>query len=277
MASNPYVALLRHVAPHVSAAMTPIIAQLENVMSKVHRHCEIEARLGRLIRNIKGRQPTFAPGVDEGYVSWLLCRLETCDFWTCKTPWTESIDRYYLLPSGLQVRTTSHVVGEEASYETSHMIKTDVSKVDLHWQDSLPRTMMTSADGSIYDVRISVKNEEPVYEDELQERVDEMHLVRIKQRKSFLYTPAGSDRPVWSIDVTLVWEGPTYLDVLQSLRDGVKPRYEVELECHNARDYIESQGSDFAKVALSFLLKIADLFEASPTVPLVSTPARLVH
>lgn len=283
-----------HVAKSLQAVKTVIDA-----MGTVQKpqFCEFEMRLGQ---NGKGG---FTPGVDAHFVGALLCKLETSPAWSEITPWTQIVDRFYLLPSGLQVRTSSQaarfnpdtekdarVVPEyeeeeemysddeseedmedeeersmdtpdsNFSYETSHVIKTAIAHVDLKWISTEDKDILRSRDGTVYGMRIGLKQEAPVFEDELQECVEETNTVRIKQRRSFRYTPHGKDRVQWAIEVTQVWQSATYTDAMACLRRGDEPRYEVEIECLDVYDYLKSLGGDTKRLSLSILLKAADLF-----------------
>jgi hypothetical protein len=163
-------------------------------------------------------------------------------------PWTQTIDRFYLLPSGLQARTSTSVAkpgpdaptGTLPKYHVSHVIKTPIAQVVLHT-------------GTSFDARVSVKQEEPVFEEELPDRVDELNLVRFKQRRSFQYV----DAPGWVVDVTLVWQKPTYTQAETALHYGETPIYEIELECVSPAAMITASSPEV--ITLHLLLKTLDL------------------
>lgn len=300
-------------ASHVAGAFSAV----RNIVDGIHsvatpQFCEFEMRLGRIAR-CGGKKDEFVPGVDAAFVGSLLCKLETSNVWTDVTPWTQIVDRFYLLPSGLQVRTSSQAVylkrGDEDveddedeedenaedvdlygddtttpkpssstgppmsafSYETSHIIKTAVSHVDLKWEGEEDRDMLRGKDGTTYGMRIGLKHEAPVFEDELQECVEETNTVRIKQRRSFRYTPAGKDRVHWAIDITQVWQSTTYTEAMERLRRGDEPHYEVEIECLDVYDYLKAIQNDSKRLSLSMLLKASDLFGITS-----DSPCRLV-
>ena len=283
-------------ATHVAKALPAVKTIVDTVSASVTpQFCEFEMRLGKLTAG-----GGFEPGVDAAFVGSLLCKLETSKAWTEVTPWTQIVDRFYLLPSGLQVRTSSqatllspastdgidddeddedelYAVGADSdddskdaaanvtkvvySYETSHIIKTSIAHVDLKWDNAdACADFLNGKDGTVYGMRVALKHEAPVFEDELQECVEETNTVRIKQRRSFRYTPAGKDRVQWSIDITQVWQSAAYTDAMECLRRGDEPKYEVEIECIDVHDCVRSANGDSRRVALSMLLKIADLF-----------------
>jgi hypothetical protein len=66
----------------------------------------------------------------------------------------------------------------------------------------IPRTGLLSA-----DVRVALSEETQVGEDDVPACCKDKHpmRVRIKQRRSFHYTPKGATLPVWRFDFTLVW------------------------------------------------------------------------
>ena len=327
-------------AAHVATAV-PAVQKIIEMMSSLPspRYCEFELRLGQH----KAGDDSFVSGVDAAFIGALLCKLETSSVWSETTPWTQIVDRFFLLPSGLQVCSSSqmargedpdtesrrllrkegtqlkleeddsesHVTGgggasagvdeekdisasedegdddytvtggssddddgpeddtrrrhEHAGlpfyYETSHVIKTGISHVDLRWTaaDGVP-DILRSREGFLYDMRVGLKQEMPLFEDELQECAEETNTVRIKQRRSFKYTPVGKDRVRWAIDITQVWQGASYTSALECLRNGNEPKYEVEIECLDPYEFLKEMNNDTRRLSLSLLLKAADLF-----------------
>lgn len=277
-ATSKYAVLLRKPCPHVAGALGAVVKLLRTMAaSKSTQYCELEARLGRIVTDDRGKR-RFVSGVEAAFAARLLVQLELSEAWTEICGWMEIVDRFYLLPSGLQVRTSCEATPPEDAMDasaadpafiTTHVIKTDIAHADFAWCDA--DGLLDNVVTPVYDVRISVKHEEPVFESELQERVDDMLVVRIKHRRSFRYTPAGHDRVMWSVDVTQVWQNTTYLDALAMLQNGEPPRYEVEVECLHPMDFIHA--TDYERVALSLLLKTVDLF--MPQADLSTKPARL--
>jgi hypothetical protein len=154
---------------------------------------------------------------------------------------------------------------------------TDVAHVDLQWANVDPVHMLCRPDGTAAAVRISVMHDEPVFAEELQERVDEMTRVDVKQRRSFCYTPRGEEKPVWAIDATLVWRKPTYMDAVLSMKNREAPLYMVELRCIQPMEYLTRLGhAAYEHLALNCLLKVADLFDAGTSLSLARCGARLI-
>lgn len=321
-------------AGHVKSSVPAVRAIIHQMLdTPTPQFCEFELRLGRYVDG------SFITGVDAVFAGALLCKLETSTAWTQKTPWTQIVDRFFLLPSGLQVRTSSQPVardvfmlkkaragaaagdgcgayktrldseddtededdvlecdeidesdgGSSASaaaerktdaesdiydvsadymYQTSHVIKTAIAHTDLRWMHTEGvEDFLTGRDGTVFNVRVGLKQEVPVFEDELQECVDETNTVRIKQRRSFRYTPAGKDRVQWAIEITQVWQAACYTDAMECLRRGDEPRYEVEIECLDPYEYLQEIKMDSKRLALSLLLKAADLFSVHDGMP----------
>ena len=230
----------------------------------------IEAQLGRC-----HDAAAFAPGVDQAFVARLLCQLEACEYWAETTPWAEVVERYYMLPSGVMARTVNEV-SRDGDYITAHLRRSELGHVDLHWAHAPADVLMKAADGSVYDVRVWTKREDPVLEDELPVRVDDTALVRMRMRRCFRYTPSGTDRVRWSIEVSMVWERPGYWEAMEAWRDNLPALYEVTLECRHPIEYLRRLHGNVDYLATSMLLKIADLFETGTGAGLAASPARLV-
>ena len=266
--------------PHVEPALRSVTQVLKG-MSKTRspQFCTLKARLGsKMIPDDTGRR-RFVSGVEEVVMANLLCRLETSDVWSSVTPWTQSVDRTYLLQTGLQVLTTCDTpVNKDGTptYVVSHVMQSDVSHVDLQWVNVNPACMLCRSDDTACAVRVSVTHDEPVFDEEIQERVDEMTRVDVRQRRCFLYTPSSESRAVWSLDVSLIWRSTTYLDALHSMCNRGVPLYTVELRCLQPLEYLARLENNYAKLALSFVLKVADLFDAGTTLGLAKSGCRLV-
>lgn len=270
-------AMLKAECPHIASVVSSITHLIKGITrTRTPHFCVLKARLGTRSTDETGKR-RFTSGVDESMVAHLLCKLNSSSAWSNVTPWIQSVDRMYLMQSGLPVLTSceSTVMDDEPSYTVSHIMATDVSHVDLHWSNIDPAHMLCKFDGSVSDVRVSLSHEEPVYVEELQERVDDMSRVDIRQRKSFQYTPSGEDRAVWSIDISLVWRNVTYADALQKLQAGVAPLYTVELRCLQPLEYLRRLDMSYGRLALSFAMKIADLFESTSSTPLCRSAIRL--
>lgn len=295
-AAARYVAMLRHECPHVAAslaAVSRILRRRQHQMIAVaptpalsallasRCHTELEGRLGRVLVDEQGRR-RFVPGVSADFMARLLAMLEPSTVWCETQPWTQSIDRMYSLANGVHVRTTSSLRYNGADQSASaagnanatptpqlavtHITKTRVASVDLQWRVAAASMAAAADTGFNYDVRVSLNDEAAVPVTEFPVRIDAVNLVRIKQRRSFRYKPAGESAALWSIDLTLVWSAPTHLEALRALRNNVVPVYEVEIECLRPQSLLgdRRQVTGVDVLALSLLLKIADLFGPLP-------------
>jgi hypothetical protein len=256
-----YAACVHSMYPHVAAAVHATAGLLDTLKTVERPECvELEARLG--VRGLDGK---FHTGVDKVFAARVLCKLETATCWTRVSDWTEQVDRFYALPSGASVRTST-IAGVDASSGQAattvvHITKHELGHADFAWvappgADTLT-SILCAQDGSVHEARVSIKHELPVPEADLPDRVDTMQLVRIKQRKSFVYASPGGG--TWSYDVTLVYAASTYTAALELVRLGTSTQYEIEIECVAPVTQHSARGTQ--KLALSLLLKIADLFE----------------
>ncbi len=261
--------------PYVGASVPPV-AELIHHVSKM-KGLELKARLGAFVPDAANKL-VFKSGLGTNmlYISQLLCKLETSAVWASCSNWTEQVDRYYLLPSGLEVRSsTEGICDKDGSVHcvVSHVIKSNIGHVDLKWNVADPSSIMTAEGGAMVAVQVAIKQMEPIFEDELQDRVDNLHVVRIKQRKTFKYVSKGV---TWSINLTQIYEAPTYAEALMLFRDGKVVNYELEVKCDNVLDHLRLNGWDYNRVATSLLMKIADMFELSTGPSLASTTNMLV-
>jgi hypothetical protein len=110
-----------------------------------------------------------------------------------------------------------------------------------------------------HGMRMTVTKEMTVCETELQRREDDTQEVCVRLRRSFKYTPAGTDRTVWATTVTLVWKGTTFTDALRSLKTSA-PLYEVEVRCLEPMEYLQVINNDFIRFSANLVLKSADMF-----------------
>lgn len=77
--------------------------------------------------------------------------------------------------------------------------------------------------------------------------------VRIKQRRSFLYTPEGAEEPVWRFDFTLVWAGKTFAQAHQR-QQFEEPDFELECELLDPLSHLAMQVSARVPIAPSCFL-----------------------
>ena len=276
---------LQEAYPHIARAIAPTAALLAAISRQKGAHnCEVEARVGVSALDAHGK-PLFKSGVDIDtfFISKILCKLETSEAWRSKSEWEEQTDRYYMLPSGLEVRTTTEGATEKGLSAAappaihcvvSHMLMSDVGHVDFQWEGGDARTLLTAESGLVLGVRVSVKQEEPALEDELPDRVDELHMVRIKQRKSFRYV--SKDKAAWAVNVTEVYQAPTYVEALLLLHDGKVSSYELDVECRNPLEHLRATEQDYNRLAASLLLKMADLFELPHGPRLAASGCKLI-
>ncbi len=87
-------------------------------------------------------------------------------------------------------------------------------------------------------------------------------MVRLRQRKSYALNSVGFDNS-FSLDFTLVWQGPSERVVKEMQRAGNSTRYEMEMELTNL-DYLANKSSTF--LADSIVGKCKSLFQSEMAV-----------
>jgi hypothetical protein len=135
--------------------------------------------------------------------------LDLCEEWDDWTPigaWVEMHDFIHRV-GNTQIRTT--ITYRDQGGKPEHTRRT-LKKAILQLKDysyvstlgGVPRTGMLSA-----DVRVALSEETQIGEDDVPASCKDRQpiRVRIKQRRSFHYTPKGASLPVWRFDFTLVW------------------------------------------------------------------------
>ena len=255
---------------HVKRGLPCVTALVSGMKRETTRvHYELEARIGKLTVDPRTHKRHFQCGVDEEFLAQVLLRLEAAaddpeSRWDPPTPWTQQVDTFYTLPSGLYVRSSvitgmGDTNGEVEPSTAVHVMKTDVDTCDMQWNNDGIGVMRGEND-ELYDVRLSLKREEVVYENELPDRVDLPITVRIKQRRSFRYTPDGTDRAAWSIDITLVFAADNYENALAVLKSGKPTSREIEIECLTPHMEMKRTGNDKQRVGLTLLLYVAGMF-----------------
>jgi hypothetical protein len=163
-----------------------------------NRTYELEARLG-FVQDGRGQggsgeeRARFDNGVSREFMDRVLDLCEEWDDWTSVSAWNEMHDFIFRVGS-TQMRTT---VSYDANLDEG--VRRTVKKRIVRLKDfsylstlgGVPRTGMLSA-----DVRIALSEETMVDEDTLPEWGKKRRplRVRIKQRRSFNYTPAGADK-----------------------------------------------------------------------------------
>lgn len=281
---------------HIAGAL-PTVTNVFRAASAMGttQFCELEARLGRASPATggpgDGPHHDFTSGVSKDFAARALRKLLTSDTWEATTPWLQSVVRYYLLPSGLQVRTTTEALyGKDQTLASpppllrvSHCIKTTPAASILSWKTAEATPMCP--DGAPYDVRVAVRHAEPVFETEIKDRVDEINLVCIKQQISFAAkppvrascrpspssgctpgpssTPAGP--PEWRVDVTLAWHRSTFLEAEAALQSALPSAYTVEIKCRAPMDGSRTVAATTAHLSEVLLAHVADLFDFTGT------------
>ena len=263
------VASLKRQWPFLEHALDLTTAQVGLLRTEPdNHHLELEARLGRVHMRADGSF-AFESGVSAAFMARVLWKLETSAAWTCTGDWAQQVDRFYALPGGKPVRTTTRAVPSDASsaahasdcetldtsassLTVSHVSKTSVVVNTFKWNGPLA--------AECYDVRVSLQRETPVSIKDLPVRVDVPHFIRVKQRKSFTYTPQGAAQPAFQMDVSLVFQAKTLDAAYELLRTNAVSSYEIELECINVAQYLAHIKQDTARLASSLLAKLCDFF-----------------
>ncbi len=222
----------------------------ENLLTS---HIELEARLGFWNTDKK----CFQAGVDRHFMERALGMLTSFDAWSRVTPWSEIQDFYYKDLSGQDLRTTVLYHDQEKKVCKIHLIK---KTFDRH------TVLVEGTDHP--DIRISLSLEQEV-DSELIPQIVQTEHVRIKQRKSFYYTPCGFSEPMWVFDMTLSWSGSCKAEA-EKKQYSEAPIYEIECECLSPSAYRFYKQERRLFVVRSLLLKLLD-FYYPPTDP-PSTP-----
>jgi hypothetical protein len=174
-----------------------------------------------------------------------LCRLETAkSVWTAVNEWHQAIDRYYTLPSGRIVRTTTTSVNGALGV--------------THMHDACMAAAVLGTAGTTGDtVRASTHRTRAVATAELQDRVDSTKHTCLRQVRSFTKQSAGTGI-VWQVEACQIWEGAQLTQALMALRDGEPPRTVITLAAHGIPAAVYTHGMD--RVVASVMFKIADVF-----------------
>ena len=247
---------LKQLFPYMERVLDTLAAQAARVgLDAEPSTLELEARLGRVHVHADGSS-SFVSGVSAAFMARVLWKLEMSDAWrSASNDWTQQVDRFYTLANSRPVRTSTAQGTDSAgapAARVSHVSKTSLQTHTLTW------TGQDADTESLYDVRVSLQHETPVSAKELPVRVDAPRLIRVKQRKSFLYTPAGSAAPVFRTDVSLVFQAPTLDAAYELLRSNVVSSYEIEVEIIDVAAYLRAIHNDAHRLASSVLAKVCD-------------------
>lgn len=230
----------------------------------LHTHMELEGRLGKW----NAKEKYFSPGVSNLFMEQALNMLNSFDSWSKVTPWSEMQDFYYMNDSGQKMRTTIFYDDDSKEIRKCHIIKTVIHRetivVDNH--------INTISSTDYPDIRLSLSVEQEIDESLVPVIVEPYH-VRIKQRKSFFYTPLGFSEPIWVFDMTLTWAGDSKSSA-ESNQYTNTPIYEIECECLSPIAYRLHKHEKKSFVAHSLIMKLLDFFHPStdpPSVPNANT------
>ena len=230
-----------------------------------NEHLEIEARLGYL------NDGTFESNVDEATFCSVLQLLEGYPRWTNKTEWRECQDVFYLvnLPpeykskredARTQVRT-SVTSNEDGELVIEHCTKQRLHFVDMELRfvdsSSCALSSSRSATNDRHDLRVTACLERQIPADLLPIAVTPEY-VRIKQRKRFFLSSLGMDQNAFAFDMSIVFAGKTKSEAEQKQSSGKDMTYEIEVECLQPKEYLQTCGGEDLMLALSLILKCYD-------------------
>lgn len=237
--------------PHLSAAVRPVANLMEELPSTSELkqmpagQPELEMRLGRLLPN-----GHFEAGVSKEFMQQVLRLFQQFEDWHETTPWMEIVDYFYeVQPNPVSIRT-SVTVNAHQEWKTSHVRKHVQNTVDLK---------TTGAAVPAYDIRTRLIFEETIPSENLPQHI-QPSLVRIKQRRRFLYGRRRMGIPIWAYDLTRSWSGKTRAEAEQRQKQD-DTVYEIELECLAPEAYMAGNAQDSVFLATSMLIKMTQVFE----------------
>ena len=270
--SDPDVASL---FSHMRGATSSVAEALQELHGYLRRpldgpSIELEMRLGS---RSGGR---YQSDVGRSSFYTILEALESFSSWSHVTHWIESQDVFYsiMLPQGseskdrkAEIRTT---VGPNEANEITlkHQIKRRLKIIDF-----VVTSPRFPADGThqisegpdeeghtapALGLRFCVSIETPVPLEILPAAV-KPSLVRIKQRKKFILSSIGVERPAFSFDMSIIYSGESKFEAESKQASQTGGKYEVEIECLEPLLYLQSCDSQETILALSLLLKASDL------------------
>lgn len=229
---------------------------------------ELEARFGTIAND--GRN-TFQPGVTREFLEHCLQCVSLYEDWKAVKDWEQTHDYYYELPphpedlrgKGILVRTSVSFVkeggDEEAHIVTKHMCKHVRDKYDFRYVSGA-RFAGAHMPHPGMDIRVGLNFEETIPADSVATNIPprvQPKFVRIKNRKSFIYQPAHSAVPLWSIDFTKSWSAATRSEAELKQKSG-QTVYEIEVECLDPYMYMNDPRRDQFYLATSLMLKMRD-------------------
>lgn len=210
---------------------------------------ELEARFG------ERRPDGFCAGVPRCHFDYCYQSIQSYPEWSIVEDWRESHEFYYKLQDGREVRTITEFQNDESqTIHVRHMEKKRIANVDLCIEPENKSDFGTTV---LPGARVSLSLETAIPESILPDIVRPT-FVRIKKRKSFLLTPSEYHHgPVWTYDLTQVWEGRNKAEA-EHRQINLPPRLEFEIECRDLANYVASRGTMYT--AKSIFCKTRDFF-----------------
>ena len=206
---------------------------------------EVEARFGKASDDGK-----FTGGISEKAFAKIVHALESYTKWVEVIDWTESQDFFYDCGNDKKGAVRTSVKPNTNGLDIKHTFK------KVHRRATYRMHMgedNATSDG--LDIRVSCATETPTSPVSLPVAT-ETQIVRIKRRKKFLYA-SGDTPPMFSFDVSIVWQGQSKGEAEKNQKDGLA-KYEVEVECIALSNYLSSCGGDSSCLAMSLLSKMND-------------------
>lgn len=177
---------------------------------------------------------------DAAFVAHLLARLQPA-----VVPWRQTLRRWYTLPNGTPVCTTTRHSAATNDIEVLHESQGGVA---------LPAATITwpTAAALVY-ARCCT----PISVNALPARVDDVHTTRLCQTCVFEWPGGASTEVDWRVEVSLEWQRTTTTQVLQAIQQGEEPLRRVALVAGNVARAVRAHGPQY--VALDVLTKLADV------------------
>jgi hypothetical protein len=278
----PYLAKYPEISRAAQKA-SELIKTIVPLITHLHGHIEPETRLGKVQ---KGGNGSFISGVNRHVYEQSLQLIQTFPNWTKVSGPNWIHDYFYDFPAqhtrpqypqqipkllgssfrpASQIRTSVTFFDHEAEpcRKIQHVYKHSLGQLTFQYSSSTGSA--TPAEGTKQnhpcDVRMSIN-----WEEDVRDIPDAVlpKFVRIKHRKSFVYTPEHFTKPIWSFDFTRSWSGTTKEEA-ELAQKQVDPIYEIECECLDMMAYMDNSDHDELFLATSMLLKMRDIIGiASP-------------
>lgn len=255
-----------------------VIPLVQNLSGQI----ELECRLGQIDSKSSTITNKFSPGVSKMTYEQCLQLVQTFPNWSQVTNPRWITDFFYNFPENhtrpgypqqlskvlgnsfrpaSQIRTSVMYI-DENSRKIQHIYKHSLGQLTFKYQKT--GTSGGSAGSGVkseklmnnneYDLRFAINWEEDVCD---VPNCALPTLVRLKQRKSFYYTPDHFTKPIWSFDFTKTWSGKTKEEAEFKQKHG-DCLYEIECECLDMKAYMDNNDHDELFLATSMLLKMRD-------------------